>query len=192
MATIDDRFSDWARTYEEDALSRLLGRLGQQALTSLQLIPSDRFIDVGCGSGATVRPAAEIAGTAVGVDACRAMIERARELAPPDSRARFVTADVHDLPFESGTFTAVACTLASRHFTDLDSAVDQMARVTAADGRLCLVDLLVDPAPRSRLRRCQPYAHALEAMRTSGLRPARETVHLTPFGPYFVCLATKA
>ncbi|WP_406054482.1 class I SAM-dependent methyltransferase [Kribbella sp. NBC_00889] len=192
MATIDDRFSDWARTYEDDALSRLLGRLGQQALTSLQLTPSDRFIDVGCGSGATVRPAAEIAGTAIGVDACRATVERARELAPPDSGARFVTADVHHLPFKSGAFTAVACALASRHFTDQDCAVDQMARVTAADGRLCLVDLFADPAPRSRLRRCQPYAHALAAMRASGLRPAREAVDVTPFGPYFVCLATRA
>ena len=191
MRTIDRRFSDWARTYEDDGLSRLLGRLGQQAVTSLRLTRADRFIDVGCGSGATVRRAASFVGLAVGADFCAAMIERARELAPPDSHARFVTADAHSLPFESRAFTAVACTLASRHFADLDCAVDQMARILAADGRLCLVELFSDPAPRSRLRRRQPYARALAALRASGLRPAHEAVHLTPFGPYFVCLATK-
>ena len=163
------------------------------ARTTHALNRTDRFIDVGCGSGAAVRRVVSVVGLAVGVDACPAMIERARELAPPVSHTRFVIADVHHLPFGDGAFTALACTAASRHFADLDTAVGEMARVLASDGRVCLVDLFSDPAPRrpSRLRRSQPYARAVAAMLASGLRPARQAVHLTAFGPYFICLARK-
>jgi SAM-dependent methyltransferase len=94
MRTIDHRFTNWAPTYGDDALSDLLGRLSRHALLSMQLTESDRFLDVGCGGGAAVRQAALTVRFAVGVDACPAMVERACQL---DQQARFVTADAHHL-----------------------------------------------------------------------------------------------
>ena len=194
MRASDHRFSNWATVYEDDGLSRLLGRLGEHAVRSLDLNRSDRFLDVGCGSGAAVRRSASAVRLAVGVDECQAMIERARKLANPPSRARFLVGDVHHLPFDDGAFTALACTVASRHFADLDGAIGEMERVLAPGGRLCLIDLFSDPAPRrrTRLTRRQPYASVFRAMRDAGLVVAHRAVHLTPFGPYFVCLATES
>jgi SAM-dependent methyltransferase len=52
-----------------------------EALATLNLRPGDRFLDVGCGSGAAVHEAARVAEHAVGVDLSPKMISRAIELA---------------------------------------------------------------------------------------------------------------
>src|ERR671931_569824 len=81
QATVDAarrRFDRWAGRYERDRRSRWMVGLQEQALAALDLRPSDRLLDVGCGTGAAVRRAARIADRAVGVDLSPAMIERPR------------------------------------------------------------------------------------------------------------------
>ncbi|MER7243211.1 methyltransferase domain-containing protein [Kribbella sp. NPDC000426] len=187
MHTVKHRFTEWAPTYGDDALSQLLVRLSRQALLSMRLTAADRFLDVGCGTGALVHQASRTVGWAVGVDACPAMVERARQL---DHRARLAIADAHRLPFDDGTFTAVTCSSTARHFHDLDGAVQEMTRVLASRGQLCIADLFADPAPR-RPGRSEPLASATAALRSCGLTVARPLVQLTPFGPYFIARATK-
>lgn len=112
----------------------------------LALLPGDRFLDVGCGTGAAVRLAARVVERAVGVDLSPRMIERAKELAHGSEPAEFVVGDSERLPFPSAAFTAVLCTASFHHYPNPGRALDEMARVLTltADGRLVLADGTAD------------------------------------------------
>ena len=138
------RFDRWAKTYETDRRSRFNAKPQQAALAALALRPTDRLLDVGCGTGAAVRAAAATVERAVGVDLSPEMIARARELAVDTGGAEFVVGDSENLPFESGAFTAVLCTASFHHYPDPTRAMAEMARVLAPSGRLVLADGVAD------------------------------------------------
>jgi ubiquinone/menaquinone biosynthesis C-methylase UbiE len=65
----------------------------------------ERVLDIGCGAGATsIALARQVAptGWVLGVDVSAALLERARELAPPQLPVQFVLADATAYPFEHG------------------------------------------------------------------------------------------
>ncbi len=80
-----ERFDRWAGSYERDRRSRLIAKPQREALAALSLQPNDRFLDVGCGTGAAVRAAAKVVDRAVGIDIAPAMA--ARQSSPPGCRA---------------------------------------------------------------------------------------------------------
>jgi ubiquinone/menaquinone biosynthesis C-methylase UbiE len=105
-------------------------------LDALQLTPSDRLLDVGCGGGAFLRHVRDTVGCEVaGVDHSAEMVELARPYA--------VLADAADLPFDAGAFTAVSSIQAFLFFPDPLAALQEMRRVggraaiwtTAPEGR---------------------------------------------------------
>jgi ubiquinone/menaquinone biosynthesis C-methylase UbiE len=138
------KFDSWAARYERDRRSRLNARPQQEALAMLALLPGDRFLDVGCGTGAAVRLAARVVERAVGVDLSPRMIGRAKELADGSEPTEFVVGDSERLPFPSGAFTAVLCTAAFHHYPNACRALDEMARVLSPEGRLVLGDGTAD------------------------------------------------
>jgi SAM-dependent methyltransferase len=140
------RFDRWARSYEHDRRSRFNAKPQQQALQALALGPDDRFLDVGCGTGAAVRAAAAIAKRAVGVDIAPGMIARAEELAAGVPNAEFVVGDSEDLPFADGEFTAALCTASFHHYPNPRRALAEIARVLAQGARLGLADGTADRA----------------------------------------------
>ena len=133
-------FDRWARDYEQDRRSRWLAELQDDALAALDLRSGDRFLDVGCGSGAAVRRAAEVVERAVGADLSPAMIARARELATGLENVEFVEADSERLPFPDGAFSAVLCTTSFHHYPAPQRAAGEMARVISPGGRLVIGD----------------------------------------------------
>jgi ubiquinone/menaquinone biosynthesis C-methylase UbiE len=137
-----DRFAGWAQQYEQDVLSRLLTALQLGAAARLRLTADDRFLDVGCATGAAVRDAAATVRLAAGVDRSAAMVRRARVLAGAQPGTVFAVADAEGLPFPSATFTAVLSTSALRHFGDPVRAVGEMARVVRPGGRIVVADFL--------------------------------------------------
>ncbi|MFL5908656.1 MAG: class I SAM-dependent methyltransferase [Solirubrobacterales bacterium] len=114
------------------------------AFETLQLRPDDRFLDVGCGTGAAVRRAAGVAGRSVGVDLSPGMIGRGRELARDVENVEFVEGDSEALPFGDAEFSAILCTTSFHHYPDPVAASSEMARVLAPDGRLVLGDACTD------------------------------------------------
>lgn len=137
-------FDQWSRTYEKDPVSRFIAEIQRAAFEGLALGPEDRFLDVGCGSGAAVRRAAAVAQRAVGVDLSPGMITRARELACDAPDAEFVEGDAEALPFADAEFTAVLCTTSFHHYPDPAAAVREMARVLEPGGRLAIGDGCTD------------------------------------------------
>src|SRR5437762_12901499 len=91
---VPGKFGPWARDLVERA--RPIG-------------PSDRILDLGCGTGIVSRVLRERLGGAakiVGLDASALMIEKARAIAPElDFRQRNAMA----LPFRDGAFELVLC-----------------------------------------------------------------------------------
>jgi ubiquinone/menaquinone biosynthesis C-methylase UbiE len=137
--------SGWlARAYEVwwrpvlFALSTRLGApsSGEEAREVLRLIGerSGPWLDVSCGPGTLLRHLVEAPGApeVVGLDLSRAMLERARVAAP---RATLVRGDAARLPFEDGSFGAVANLAALDLYADPAGAVREAARVLARGGR---------------------------------------------------------
>src|SRR5438034_8564397 len=98
-------FDKWAPTYEADRRSQRNARMQAAAFEALELRSQDRFLDVGCGTGAAVRQAAATASRAVGLDLSPAMLERAEQLAEGIDGVEFRLAESSELPFEDGAFT---------------------------------------------------------------------------------------
>ena len=194
-----DRFARWAPQYENgEVLSRLLADLQARAANKLHLTADDRFLDVGCATGAAVRAAAATVRLALGVDRSAAMVQQARALAAALPRAAFAVADAQQLPVPPASFSAVLCSTARRHFTDPAGADREMVRVLTPAGRIVVADFL-EPG-QQRGRRWWRGLHPTAAWRRADpLRPAPATGvvvtgvtwHGTPLGPYVVVVAVK-
>ena len=134
------RFDRWAGSYERDRRSRFNAKPQAAAVASLALRPGDRFLDVGCGTGAAVRAAAPIVERAVGADISPEMVRRAKDLVGGLANVEFVVADSEALPFPSGVFSAVLCTASFHHYPNPRNALSEMARVLETAGRLVIAD----------------------------------------------------
>ena len=133
-------FDKWAPTYEEDRRSQRIASMQSAAIEALELGPGDRFLDVGCGSGAAVRRAAAASASASGVDLSPKMIERATELAAGIENVELRVAASDELPYEDDAFTALLCTSSFHHYPDPAASLREMERVTAPGGRLVIGD----------------------------------------------------
>jgi SAM-dependent methyltransferase len=91
-----------ARQPLQDAL---LAPVGELLMERAAPRAGERVLDIGCGAGATsIALARQVApnGGVLGVDVSAALLERARELAPPQLPVQFVLADATVYPFEPG------------------------------------------------------------------------------------------
>lgn len=130
-----------AAGYERDGLGPLLVRLQRRAFAQLALAADDRFLDVGCATGAAVRAAADRVRLAVGVDLSPGMIRHARGHAGSSACARYALARADQLSFPASFFTAVLCTTVLHYLDDPDPAVAEMTRVLCPGGRLVVGDV---------------------------------------------------
>ncbi|GAA0538204.1 class I SAM-dependent methyltransferase [Paractinoplanes ferrugineus] len=144
FATVDDAAAT-------DAFPDYLARMGEQLAelkaglhAMLGLVPGERVLDVGCGTGADVRLlAGEVGetGRAEGVDNSRQLIDKARLLTPLSARnLRYQVADAHRLPFADATFDVARSERVLMHLAEPAAAVAELARVTRPGGRVLIAD----------------------------------------------------
>jgi SAM-dependent methyltransferase len=106
-------------------------------LWASSLAAGRRALDAGCGVGYGTRMLAAGGATeAVGVDIAQAVVEAAR--GQGDDEATFVQGDVHDLPFDDGTFDLVVCFEVIEHVEGREVVIGELVRVLAEDGLLVL------------------------------------------------------
>jgi SAM-dependent methyltransferase len=105
--------------------------------------PTDRVLDVGCGSGQNTRDAARAAGSgsALGVDLSAPMLVHARRVAEAEglTNASFLQADAQIHPFEPASFDVAICRTSAMFFADHVAALANIGRALRPGGRLALL-----------------------------------------------------
>ena len=109
--------------------------------------PDWRALDVATGTGHTALALAPHVRAVIGTDLTPGMLREADRLrsARGVSNVGFLLADVHTLPFPSGSLHLVACRRAAHHFSRIDRALREMHRVLQPGGRVVIDDRSVPP-----------------------------------------------
>lgn len=147
FATIADRYDFITRFLSYGQDRRWKRRLIQ--LAALQ--PSDRLLDLACGTGDLLFAAAPRVKKGVGLDVTFRMLELAarkdtgcdcsQRMGPEQSHpVSFVTGDMLALPFADRTFTVVTTGYGLRNVPDLSQSLTEIHRVLVPGGRLLSLD----------------------------------------------------
>jgi ubiquinone/menaquinone biosynthesis C-methylase UbiE len=137
-------FNRWAPTYErgsrEEFFKRLHGALLKWVIEEGKT--PRHVLDVGCGTGALLRLAAQRWPDAVltGADPAEEMIRVAKAKLPEGSSVTLVTAPAERLPFDDERFELVVSSVSFHHWTDQAAGISEIYRVLARGGHLCLAD----------------------------------------------------
>ncbi len=112
--------------------SRLVAR---ELVAALAVPPEERWLDVGCGTGALTQVilATATPREVVGVDPSPGYLDHARKQVA-DHRARFDLGEATALPFAAGAFDVVVSGLVLNFVPEPTRAVTEMARVTRNEG----------------------------------------------------------
>lgn len=138
FATIADRYD-----VITVLLSYGLDRRWKQRLIELAAVgPTDRVLDLACGTGDLLFAAAKKTRRAVGLDITHRMLQLAQrrwkgEVACP---LFFVTADMLALPFSGANFDVITTGYGLRNVPNLDAALREIHRVLARGGRFLSLD----------------------------------------------------
>lgn len=129
---------DAAERYEQILVPTLLGPAARALVEFAALKEGKAALDVGCGTGAAARCAAEKVGPAgrvVGVDVNAGMIDVARSLPPvPGATLEWQVKTAYELPFGEAEFTVVLCAQTLQFLEDRPRALAGMFRVLRPGG----------------------------------------------------------
>jgi demethylmenaquinone methyltransferase/2-methoxy-6-polyprenyl-1,4-benzoquinol methylase/phosphoethanolamine N-methyltransferase len=151
-----------ARLYDLLGAISMLGRgraMRERTIALAHLVPGERVLEVGCGTGEiALRAKARIGptGSVAGIDPSPEMIAVARQKA---ARANldidYRVAGVEALPFADATFDVVLSSLMMHHLPEAlkPRALAEIRRVLKPGGHLLVVDFT---EPTSRLGRLEP------------------------------------
>ena len=157
-----------AETYESYMVPVLFAPSAQRLVDLARPRADERVLDVGCGTGIVARRAAAHAGRVVGLDASTGMLAVARAAAARERLSiEWREGRAEALPFASGEFDLVLCQYALMFFADPGTALAEMRRVLAREGR-ALVSVW---QPLGRHPFYEVLDHAIERhLGTSGVR----------------------
>jgi len=133
FATIADRY---------DLITSILS-YGQDARWKAKLVSladvrrGERALDLAAGTGDIALAIAARGAKTIGLDITHRMLQLA---ASKSSAARFITGDMTSLPFRSSSFDLITTGYGLRNVPDLDTAIDEIARVLRPGGRLLSLD----------------------------------------------------
>jgi len=113
----------------------------KNAAKVLDLHKSDSFLEIGFGSGLFIKKYASDAFMIRGLDCSEDMVGLAGDINKGlvrSERAEFVLGDVSSMPWEDGTFSAVAAIETFFFWKDPKTALEEIYRVMRPDGRLII------------------------------------------------------
>ncbi|HEO70758.1 MAG TPA: class I SAM-dependent methyltransferase [Candidatus Hydrogenedentes bacterium] len=135
----DERAGGW-----DDQHSRVSGERLEAIIGELRIAPGSSVLDVGAGTGVCIpllAPRIGPEGCIVAFDIAFRMMHEAR-VKHQGFRARYVQADVMNLPFAADHFDWVVCNSCFPHFLDQPRAVAQLAATLKPGGRLVVCHTL--------------------------------------------------
>ncbi len=117
--------------------------IGKRTVSNLNLQVGAKVLDVGCGTGASVLPAAQTvgkAGAVVGIDLSSRLLERARAkaLTAGLDNIEFRRADMTALEYPNGSFDAVVSVFSIFFVPDMEGLVRELWRMVRPGGKLAV------------------------------------------------------
>src|SRR6185312_16524084 len=114
--------------------------VAERLAEALTIMPSDRVLDVACGSGNGAIAAARRSWVpVVGADFVPALLERGRERAAAEGlEIEFVEGDAQSLPFPDASFDAATTMFGSMFAPDHRQAAAELVRVVKPGGTIAI------------------------------------------------------
>ena len=158
----------WAAHAEH--FDRSVARYQAALFDAAGIRPTDRVLDIGCGTGATSRDAARRAadGSVLALDLSAAMLDVARRVPAGGGSLRYEQADAQIHPFEPASVDVVISRTGGTFFADPMAAWTNIAGALRPDGRLAMLAW----QPPAENEWISSIATALAAGRTFPLPPA--------------------
>jgi ubiquinone/menaquinone biosynthesis C-methylase UbiE len=134
---------DAAADHFDDEPLAFWERIGTRTVTRLKLPTGATILDVGCGTGASALPAAEVIGprgSVLGVDLSARLLDQARTKATTRglTNVEFRLADMTALGYLDGHFDAVVSVFSIFFVPDMESVVRELWRMVRPGGLLAI------------------------------------------------------
>lgn len=133
---------DVAERYERILVPAILGPAARALVEWSSLQDGEAVVDIGCGTGAAARFAAEkvgASGRVTGVDVNAGILDVARSLSPVQGALiEWFENTAYQLPFTEGEFDAALCAQSLQFLEDRPRALAEMCRVLKPGGRVAM------------------------------------------------------
>src|SRR5438270_1445805 len=144
---LQQEFNQWAQAGRGDEMEDHHSDITEQAIALMDLQPTDRILDLGCGTGWASRRLARIAteGEVVGIDVADEMLRRAEQASAGIKNVRYLWGSAENIPAGDNSFTKVLSVESFYYYADQGKALDELRRVMAPGAKLfILINLYKD------------------------------------------------
>src|SRR5215471_7734789 len=142
---IQEEFNQWAAAGRGDEMEAHHSDITEQTLALMDLQPTDRVLDLGCGTGWASRRMARTAAEVTGLDVADEMLRRAEQTSAEGDNVRYVWGSAEKVPAADNSFDKVLSVESFYYYADQGKALDELRRVMTPDGKLfILINLYKD------------------------------------------------
>jgi arsenite methyltransferase len=142
---LQQEFNQWASAGRGDEMEGHHSDITDQTLALMDLQPSDRVLDLGCGTGWASRRLARVVAEVVGLDVADEMLRRAEKASSAFPNIRYVWGSAEKIPAPDNHFTKVLSVESFYYYAEPGQALDELRRVLAPGGKLfILINLYKD------------------------------------------------
>lgn len=138
---VREEFNRWAEAGRGEEMENHHWPIVEPTLTLMNLEPTDRVLDAGCGTGWLCRTMAERVpqGEVIGIDVSDEMVRRAKAASQRVVNLRFQVGSVDQIPAEECSFSKVISVESAYYWPDPVKGIKEIFRVLMSGGTLWIL-----------------------------------------------------